>query len=139
MPADDLTRALAELFVDFGDGGLPAGPLGWNPDSVEYFLTEWAPQMLELADDERAALPAALRHWVGFALDRRGLDAEWIEPVRAAVDEHAATFQEAYAREIERDEAELAAELAARGVDLTDEAAIEEALRLLEAEHRLAD
>lgn len=134
MPADDLTRALAELFVDYGDGGLPAPPLGWNPDSVEYFLTEWAPQMLELTEDEPAALPDALRHWVGFALERRGLAAEWIEPVQAAVDEHAAAFQEAYAREIERDEAELAAELVARGVDLTDEAAVLAAIRALDEE-----
>jgi hypothetical protein len=134
MPDDDLTRALAELFVDFGDGGLPVPPLGWNPDSVEYFLTEWAPQMLELDEEEQAALPEALRHWVDFALTRRGLAAEWIDPVVGAVYAHAEAFQKAYAAAAERDAAELAALLLARGVDLTDEAAVEAELLRMDAE-----
>lgn len=136
MPADDLTRALAELFVDYGHGGLPAPPLGWNPDSVEYFLTEWAPRMLELADDELAAFPEALRHWVGFALERRGLAQEWIEPVIGAVHAHADAFQEAYARGLEQDAAEVAAELVRRGVDPTDSAAVLAAIRELEEDAR---
>lgn len=67
------------------------------------------------------SLPSALRRWVRFALERRGLDAEWIVPVVAAVDEWSSAFEDAFGEESSWGPAKrIAAELAGRGVDLAD-------------------
>lgn len=135
LPDADLARALAELFVDFGDSYLPAGPLSWSPSAVEFFLVDWLPQTVELEPDERESIPEALRHWVEFALARRGVERRWIEPVLAAISEHVAAYEEALDNQPDWAPVEaVAGELAARGIDLADEVAVEEGLRQLEAE-----
>ena len=63
------------------------------------------------------------------------LDAEWIEPVVAEVDASLPEFEEAYDDESAWGPAKaVAAELAKRDVDLTDRAAVEDAIRALNAE-----
>jgi len=125
LPDNDVTRSLADLFLDYGDGYIHAGPLAWSPGAVMLFLADWV----------RAGLPEALRRWLRFALERRGVAAEWIEPVVAEVDASLPEFEEAFDDESSWGPAKaVAAELAKRDVDLTDRVAVDDAIRRLNAE-----
>lgn len=132
---DDVTRSLADLFIDYGDGYLTARPLGWSPGAVMLFLADWLPRKVALDAEQRAGLPEALRRWLRFALDRRGVAPEWIEPVVAEVDASLPEFEEAFDDESSWGPAKaVVAELAERGVDLSDRAAVDDAIRQLNAE-----
>lgn len=143
LAADDgadeaVTRSLAELFLDYGDGYITAGPLCWSPGTVSLFLADWLPRKAVLSVEQRAGLGEALRRWVRFALERRDVPAEWIMPVVEAVDEWLPEFEEAFDRDSSWGPAkQIAAELAGRGVDLTDRDQVGRAVRELNAE-RLA-
>jgi hypothetical protein len=79
-----------------------------------------------------------LRRWLEFALRRRGVDPEWITPVVEAVDHYLPEFTEAFDDTTAWGPAkQIAAELAARGVDLSDQEAVDDAVHALNAE-RLA-
>ncbi|MGH3518978.1 MAG: hypothetical protein ACRDQ7_16460 [Haloechinothrix sp.] len=135
---DEVTRSLAELFLDYGEGYIIAGPLCWSPDQVELFLTDWLPRKAVLDAGQRDALPEALRRWVRFALQSRGVEPRWIEPVVQAVDDCLPEFTEAFGdRSAWGPAKQMAAELHARGVDLSDRAAVDDALSQVNAE-RLA-
>lgn len=135
---DETTRHLADLFLNYGEGYMTAGPLCWSPEQVELFLVDWLPRKAVLDADDRAALPEVLARWVRFALQRRGVEERWIEPVVAAVDECKQEFAEAFDDEAAWGPAkEVAAELAGRGVDLSDREKVDDAVRALNAE-RLA-
>ncbi|MCW6005226.1 RecX family transcriptional regulator [Micromonospora sp. CPCC 205371] len=117
---------------------MTSGPLCWSPDWVELFLADWLPRKGVLDAVQRGALPEVLRRWIRFALDRRGVEPEWIAPVVAAVDAHLPVFAEAFDDSTAWGPAkQIAAELAARGVDLSDRDAVDGAVRALNAE-RLA-
>ena len=132
---DDSTRFLAQLFLDYGEGHITAGPLHWSPAEVMLLLTDWLPRKAVLDASDRAALPEVLRRWVSFALTRRGLDKQWIAPVVAAVDEYLGDFRAAFDEETSWGPAkQIATALADRGVDLTDRAAVDDAVRALNAE-----
>jgi hypothetical protein len=138
-----VTESLADLFLDYGDAYLHARPLGWSPSAVALFLNDWLPRKAILDPAQRAALPEVLRRWLWFAGARRGVPAEWTAPVLAAVDEHLPQF----AASVDDADSwgpakEIVAELAARGVDLTDRDAVDRAMRALNAERltrRLSD
>jgi hypothetical protein len=135
LPDDPVTRSLADLFIDYGDGYLRAGPLSWSPTAVMLFLTDWVPRKVAMDGEQRAGLPEALRRWTRFALTRRGVAAEWIALAVAEVDASLPEFQEAYDDESSWGPAKaIAAELAKRDVDLDDHAAVEQAIRSLNAE-----
>lgn len=137
-PDDDVTRSIADLFIDYGDGYIGSGPLFWSPTEVELLLSDWLPRKAVLDADQRTALPDLLRSWVQFCLHRRGLDEEWIEPVVAAVDEFRPVFEGAFDDTSAWGPAkQIAAELAERGVDLTDPETVRQEVRALNAE-RLA-
>jgi hypothetical protein len=139
MPAEgdvdrDLVRSLADIFIDYGHGYITPGQLAWSPGWVALFLGDWLPRKTFLDDAQREVLPEALRRWVRFALDRREVDAEWIEPVVAAVDIYLLDFLAATDDESAwRPAKQIAAELTARGVDLTDKAAVDAVVRELNA------
>jgi hypothetical protein len=139
----EAVRSLAEMFLDYGDGYLHAKPLGWSPDTVAMFLGDWLPRKAILDAGQREALPAALRRWLRFALQRRDVDPQWIEPVVAAVDEYLPMFTDAFDDERSWGPAkQIVAELTARGVDVTDPAAVDTAIGELNAEklaRRLTD
>ncbi len=129
-------RRLADLFLDYGDGYLGSRPLGWSPEAVEVFLTDWLLRKAFLDAAERAALPDALRSWVRFALERRGVPEEWITPVSEAVDEWLPEFERAVDDESSWGPAkQIAAELETRGIDITDKAAVNDVVRQLNAEN----
>jgi hypothetical protein len=135
LPDDDVTRSLADLFLDYGDGYLTARPLGWSPGAVMLFLADWVPRKVALDAEQRAGLSEALRRWLRFALERRGVAPEWIEPVVAEVDASLPEFEEAFDDESSWGPAKaVAAELAKRDVDLTDRVAVDDAIRQLNAE-----
>ena len=137
-PDDTVVRSLGAMFLDYGEGYMTSGPLCWSPAWVGLFLTDWLPRKAVLDAEQRAALPEVLRRWIRFALRRRGVDLEWITPVVEAVDTYLPAFTEAFDDTTAWGPAkQIAAELAARGVDLSDQETVDGAVRALNAE-RLA-
>jgi hypothetical protein len=135
---DDVIRSLAELFLDYGEGYIRSGALCWSPGEVMLFMTDWLPRKGLLDADQRGALPAVLRRWLTFALTQRGIDPQWITPVVDAVDTYLDEFRDAFDDQASWGPAkQIAAALSARGIDLTDQQAVEEAVHALNAE-RLA-
>jgi hypothetical protein len=135
---DTVVQSLAEVFLDYGEGYVTSGPLCWSPDWVELFLTDWLPRKGVLDAVQRTALPEVLRRWVRFALHRRGVEPGWITPVVEAVDAHLPGFAEAFDDSSAWGPSkQIVAELAARGIDLSDREAVDDAVRALNAE-RLA-
>jgi hypothetical protein len=137
--ADDMVaRSLADLFLDYGDGYMTSGPLRWSPEQVALFLTDWLPRKAALDAEQRVALPEVLRRWIRYGLARRAVDPEWISPVVEAVGTFLPAFEEAFDDTAAWGPAkQIAAELASRGIDLSDSEAVEDAMRGLNAE-RLA-
>jgi hypothetical protein len=135
---DEVSRSLADLFLDYGEGYIRSGPLRWSPGEVMLFLTDWLPRKAMLDAGQRQALPDTLRQWLTFALTQCGTDPQWITPVVEAVDTHLPEFREAFDDSTAWGPAkEIAAALTDRGIDLTDKQAVEEAIHALNAE-RLA-
>jgi hypothetical protein len=135
LPDDDVTRSLAEVFLDYGDGYLGEAPLGWSPGAVLLFLLDWLPRKVSLDHDQQAALPDVLRHWLRFALTRRQVPEEWIVPVLEAVEQNLAEFRAAYDEDSNWGPAKtVAAYLTGRGIDLTDNDAVQSAMREYNAE-----
>ncbi len=133
-----VVRSLAELFLDYGEGYMTSGPLCWSPVWVELFLTDWLPRKAVLDTEQRSALPQVLRRWLQFALRLRGVHPDWITPVVEAVDRHLPEFAEAFDDTAAWGPAkQIATELAAQGVDLSDKDAVDDGVRALNAE-RLA-
>ena len=133
-----VVRSLASLFLDYGEGYITAGPLAWSPDSVLMFLVDWLPRKAFLDEGQKAALPETLRRWLSFALRRRRVDPQWVEPVVSAVDTYLPDFTEAVDDESSWGPAkQIAAELGARGIDLSDKAAVDAVIGELNAQ-RLA-
>jgi hypothetical protein len=135
---DTVARSLADLLLDYGDGYMTSGPLCWSPEQVGLFLADWLPRKAVLDAEQRAGLPDVLRRWVRYALERRAVDPEWIGPVVEAVDTFLPAFAEAFDDTAAWGPAkQVAAELAARGIDLSDSEAVDGAIRGLNAD-RLA-
>jgi hypothetical protein len=138
---DPVSRSLAELLVDYGEGYIGPGPLCWSPGEVMLLLTDWLPRKTILDADQRTALPDVLRQWLRFALTQRGIDPDWIGPVVDAVDTYLPVFHDAFDDETAWGPAkQVAAALTERGVDLTDRHAVDNAIHQLNAEqlaHRL--
>jgi hypothetical protein len=132
----DSVSYLSTLCLDYGTGYMPTGHLCWSPAQVAYFLTDWLPRKAHLDAEDRAALPGVLRAWVRFALERREVPAEWITPVVEAVDTYLPEFTEAVDDPSSWGPAkQLAARLQEMGVDLTDRAAVDDAIRAVNAEN----
>ncbi len=98
------------------------------------FLTDWLPRKAFLDPDQRAALPDTLRRWLCFALQQRRVDPQWIEPVVAAVN----IFLPEYLAAVDDESSwgpakQIAAELTARGIDVTDKAAVDAVISQLNA------
>jgi hypothetical protein len=135
---DEVTRSLAELFLDYGEGYIGSGPLCWSPREVMLLLTHWLPRKAILDPHQRKALPDTLRQWLTFALTQRGIDPQWITPVLEAVDTYLPEFRAAFDDHATWGPAkQIAATLADRGIDLTDRQAVDNAIHALNAE-RLA-
>jgi hypothetical protein len=130
----EVVRSLADVFCDYGTGYMAPGLLAWSPGWVGLFLSDWLPRKTFLDDDQRAALPDTLRRWLRFALRRREVDPQWIEPVVASVDTFLPEFTAAVDDESTWGPAkQIAAELTARGIDVTDKKAVDAVISELNA------
>jgi hypothetical protein len=69
--------------ADYGSGD----PLRWSPTVVELCMLDWFPRKVTLDDDAATRVPDALRAWVRFAGDQKGLSRAAIDATLAAVDE----------------------------------------------------
>lgn len=134
----DTIRSLAELFLDYGEGYITAGPLAWSPGHAALFLADWLPRKAVLDHAQRTRLPDTLKQWVDFSLTERGIEPRWITPVTEAVDIHLTDFLEAFDDHTAWGPAkQIATLLTSRGIDPNDQDAVNAAIRTLNAE-RLA-
>jgi hypothetical protein len=124
---------LVEVFLDYGAGYLGGEPLRWSPADVILFLLDYVPRKVVLDEGDRAQLPALLADWVRFALARSGVEPRWVEPVLAAVHEHAEEFFETY-EDAAGPARQLLTRLTAEGVDLTDKGSVDAAVSRFNAE-----
>ncbi len=126
---DEIVGSLTDLFLDFGEDHIDAGPLAWSPDHVSAFLVDWLPRNAPLDADHRKDLPDVLRAWTRFALEHRGLEERWIVSVEQAIDQSLPGFHEAFDDfEAWKQAQQIADELLARGVDPSDRASVEAGL-----------
>ncbi|MFD5512878.1 hypothetical protein ACFWIB_34720 [Streptomyces sp. NPDC127051] len=134
----DTIRSLAELFLDYGEGYITAGPLAWSPGHAALFLADWLPRKAVLDHHQRTLLPDTLKQWVDFSLTERGIEPRWITPVIEAVDIHLTDFLEAFDDHTSWGPAkQIATLLTSRGIDPNDQDAVNAAIRTINAE-RLA-
>lgn len=132
---DDVVRLLADTFIDFGDGYLLGGVLAWNPGEVEHFLLDWIHRKVILEPEVQPHVPEVLRVWVAFALERRGLRPEHIDPVVDVVTELEDAYAEASTDSTRHGPAkEITSRLIAAGVDLHDPEAVNRAIGEYNAE-----
>jgi hypothetical protein len=106
-------------------------PLRWSPTVVSLLLGDLAPRKLLLDADEAANLPTVVRAFVRFSADRSGLDGVFVDETLATVDEVEPGFLGRIGDPATAGPAKaVLAALQARGVDLSDVDAINEAFQL---------
>ncbi len=128
-----VVEVLADTFVDFGDGYVSQGVLGWSPGEVEVFMLHWVHRKVLLDAEAMEALPDVLAAWVAFALRRRGLSEEDVAPVVEAVEGLRDEYVEA-AGDARGPAAQVMSRLLAAGVDLDDREAVADAVSAYNAE-----
>ena len=105
-------------------------PLRWSPTVVSLLLGDLAPRKLLLDADEAANLPAVVRAFVRFSADRSGLPRTFVDETLATVDEVEPEFLARIGDPAAAGPAKaVLAALQARGVDLSDVDAINEAFQ----------
>ena len=125
VDVERLARCLVDLRSDY-----EGRPLRWSPTVVSLLLGDLAPRKLLLDAGEIAALPAVVRAFVRFSAERTGLDRRFVDETLATVDEIEPEFLDRMGDPAAAGPAKaVLAALQARGVDLTDAAAINEALQ----------
>jgi hypothetical protein len=125
-PDDDVTRSILDHCLmarcDFGDGD----PLRWSPTVVEMFLLDFLPRKAVMDTAQIRAMPDVLRRWVGFALERRGLERRWIDETQAAIERFTPAFRRAVTDQSNFGPAKaITNAMRADGIDLLDEEAVQ--------------
>ena len=121
-PATDLARWFVDFACDYGAGD----PLRWSPIAVEILLGDWLPRKATLDQAEIGALPEVLRRFVRFSGQRKGLSDDVVAETLGAVDRFTPDFVEGMADDERAGPAkQLARELVAAGIDLTDQSAVQ--------------
>lgn len=104
-------------------------PLRWSPTVVSLMLGDLAPRKLLLGADQVAAFPEAMRAFVLYAAERTGLDQPFVDEIVARIDEMEPEFLDRIGDPSAAGPAKaLLSALQAKGVDLSDVDAINEAL-----------
>ncbi len=120
-----LARAVVDLRSDY-----EGRPLRWSPTVVSLLLGDLAPRKLLLDADAAALLPAVVRAFVRFSAERTGLNRKLVDEILVAVDAVEPEFLDRIRDPESAGPAKaILAALQARGVDLTDVDAVDEALR----------
>ncbi len=124
-PAGESTEFLATTFLDFKVDYADGDALRWSPTAVELCMLDWFPRKVSLEPDEISALPEALRGWVRFAGERRGISAAGIRETLDAITTFEPEFLQSMADDAHAGPAKaIAAAMAAEGIDLTDQGAV---------------
>ncbi len=127
LPRVDV-EILAQYVVDLRSD-YEGRPLRWSPTVVSVLLGDLAPRKLLLGPDQVKALPSVVRGLVRFSAERTGLGRPFIDETLASVDEIEAEYFSSMASPGAAGPAKaMLAALQARGVDLTDMDAINDAL-----------
>ncbi|MDQ1426927.1 MAG: hypothetical protein QOK39_403 [Acidimicrobiaceae bacterium] len=126
---------LAANIVSFCLDYVEGTPLRFSPVMVEMFCCDWAPRKIGADADAFAVLADVLREWIRFAGGRRGIPEEAISAALGAVDDHVAEMLEAAADPRSWGPAKsIVHAMLAKGVDMGDEAAVQEFIYRLNAE-----
>jgi hypothetical protein len=105
-------------------------PLRWSPTVVSLLLGDLAPRKLLLDSDQATALPDVVRAFARFSAERTGLEPIFVDEILATVDEMEPEFLDRIGDPAAAGPAKaVLAALEARGVDLTDTDAINDALQ----------
>jgi hypothetical protein len=113
----------AELICGFAQ----TDPLRWSPAAADLFLLDWVPRRAVLDDADTALLPRVLDGWVRWSGRTRGLSPKAIARTVVAIAGMRADFTARITSGEQREPAAVAvAQALAEGVDLGDEAAVEE-------------
>ena len=119
-----LARHLVDLRSDY-----EGRPLRWSPTVVSLILSELAPRTLLLDTDLAAVLPAVVKGFVRFSAGRTGIPEPFVEETIAAVDEEEPEYLHRIGNPAHAGPAKaMLAALQARGVDLSDLDAVNDAL-----------
>lgn len=106
---------------DYFDGD----PLRWSPIGVELFMLDFVPRKVTLDANQIRNLPAVLKAWVRFALEKRGLEDRWIKDTEKAVDHWTKEFRKEVTDPDNFGMAKaMGQEMMAAGIDLTDQKAV---------------
>ena len=127
LPEAEAARAgeIARWFIDFACDHGAGDPLRWSPIAVELLLADWFPRKVTLEPDEVAAVPGILRAFVRYAAGRKGLAESVYADTLANIDTMSVHFAEDMADdELAGPAKQIALQMRADGVDLTDEAAV---------------
>lgn len=120
-----LARHLVDLRSDH-----EGRPLRWSPTVVALLLGDLVPRKVLLGADEAAALPEVVRAFVRFSAERTRIHRTFVDETLASVDEMEPAFLDRIGDPAAAGPAKaVLAALQARGVDLTDVDAINEALQ----------
>lgn len=105
-------------------------PLRWSPTVVSLLLGDLAPRKLLLDADQAGALPDVMRAFIRFSGERTGLDRVFVDETLAAVEDVEREFLDRIGDPAAAGPAKaMLAALQARGVDLNDIDAINDALQ----------
>lgn len=93
LPDGELVAGCAVDFkVDYGDGD----PLRWSPELVAGFLLDWFPRKVTIVGDTVEWVPDALRAWVRFAGEQKGLAAHLVSRTEHEVEAQREEFLRAW-------------------------------------------
>jgi hypothetical protein len=133
--ARDDVELLAAAIVDYGTNYVEGTPLRFSPVMVECFCCDWAPRKLGVDAETFEKLPDVLRAWIRFAGGRRGIPAAAISLAVRAVDKYADEMLDAAANPGRWGPAKsIVHALLSRGIDPTDERAVQNFIASVNAE-----
>lgn len=112
---------VADRIVAFGAFCNDQDPLRWSPRKVHMFLVEWIPWRTAPDSDGHDAVEAVFPHWLEYAAERRGLEADRLALNLSAARESFAAMRHNAADAVEQSGFEaVVAKMLDDGVDVSD-------------------
>ena len=123
----DEAESVASAVCGFAHAWRDGDPLCWSPDRVEHFLSVWIPAKSVCDDEWHDVVEWVFPRWLRFAAQRRGLATELLEMNLEAAQESFADMRLNAADPAMRSPtANIATEMLDDGIDITDEAMVQE-------------